>query len=105
MEPTEYPIKTFDHLNRLIYIAKNDVERVVNIYWADTNQIKIKYRLWKDESETEIEAYNPNGEVIVRISLGKNEITLSRLKIINGSIKKWIISSEKINEWKNLFSK
>jgi len=73
----EYPIKKFDKLNRMVYVDWNGVERCINIYWGDTNKIKIKYRLW--HSDTEVEAYDKNGNSIMKTSSGSLVVRLPRL--------------------------
>lgn len=92
----EYPFKKFDHLNRLIYVDWNGIERCINIYWDDTNKIKIKYRLWNDE--TEVEAYDKNGDTILQSSAGKIVINFPRLRIENGRMY-YVIEKNKIKEW------
>ena len=92
----EYPIKKYDHLNRMIYVDWNGVERCVNIFWENTKNIKIKYRLWSEESE--IEAYDKSGNVIIHCSAGKLSVKLPRFRMDNEKIK-YIVDKKKIKEW------
>nr|QBM02753.1 hypothetical protein [uncultured archaeon] len=92
----EYPIKKFDNLNRVIYIDWNGVERCINVFWGDTNKIKIKYRLW--HSETEVEAYDEKGNVIFQSSAGVIVIKFPRLKIKDGKLL-YTVERKKIKEW------
>lgn len=100
----EYPIKKYDHLNRLIYIDWNGIERCINIFWDDTNKIKIKYRLW--HSETEVEAYNKKGNIVLKSSAGIVTINFPRLKIDNNGRMIYFVDKKILNEWlKKLDSK
>ena len=99
----DFPIKKYDHLNRMIYVDWNGVERCINIYWNDTNKIKIKYRLW--HKETEVEAYDKKGNIVFRSSAGVIALNFPRLKIDNGRIR-YVIDKKKVTEWlKKLESK
>ena len=92
----EYPIKKYDHLNRVIYIDWNGVERCINIFWDDTNKIKIKYRLW--HSETEVEAFDKKGKVVLQSSAGIVTINFPRLKFSNGRLF-YMVDKKILNEW------
>lgn len=90
----EYPIKKFDHLDRMIYVDWNGIERCINIFWDDTKKIKIKYRLWYNE--TEVEAYDKKGNIILQSSTGI--MKFPRLKIKDG-ILFYVVEGKKIKEW------
>jgi hypothetical protein len=92
----EYPVKKFDHLNRLIYVDWNGIERCINIYWGDTNKVKIKYRLWNQEAE--VEAYDKNGNVVFETISGAPVLKFPRLKIEKGRIA-YCVDKKKVNEW------
>lgn len=92
----DYPIRKYDKLNRLIYIDWNGIERCINIYWDDTDKIKIKYRLYSDDSE--VEAYDKNGKVIIKNVSGKFIIDLPRFKMKNGKVS-YCIDKKLIKEW------
>lgn len=92
----DYPIKKYDKLNRLIYVDWNGIERLVNIYWDDTNKIKIKYRLYSNDAE--VEAYDKNGKVIIRSVSGKFILDLPKLKIKNSRVL-YSVDKKKIKEW------
>jgi len=92
----EYPIKKYDKLNRVIYVDWNGVERCINIYWGDTDKIKIKYRLYS--SDAEVWAYDKNGKVIIRNVSGKFVLDLPRLKIKN-NIVTYNVDKNKLKEW------
>ncbi len=94
----EFPIKKYDHLNRMIYVDWNGVERCINIYWDDTNKIKIKYRLW--HKEIEVEAYDKKGRIVFRNSAGVSVLKFPRLRIENGKMI-YIVDKKKIIEWLN----
>jgi hypothetical protein len=94
---TEYPLKKFDHLNRMVYVDWNGVERCVNVYWGDTNKIKIKYRLWHNDSE--VEAYDKNGNIIIRSSAGLLSLRMPRLVYENGKMA-YVVDKKKIEEWR-----
>ncbi len=92
----EYPLKKYDHLNRLIYVDWNGVERVIKIYWDDTDKVKIKYRLWREE--TEVEAYDKSGNQIFSSSSGNLSFRLPRLKIEYERIY-YSVDKKKVKEW------
>lgn len=92
----EYPIKKYDNLNRLIYVDWNGIERIVNIYWGETDRVKIKYRLWRDEAE--VEAFDKSGNQIFSTSRGVTGIKLPRLKIEKDKIV-YVVDKKKITEW------
>jgi hypothetical protein len=93
---SEYPIKKHDSLNRLIYVDWNGVERLINIYWGDTNKVKIKYRLWNDDAE--VEAYDKNGNQVFNSSSGVAVFKFPRLRIEKGRVS-YIVDKKKIKEW------
>lgn len=93
----EYPVKKYDKLNRLIYVDWNGVERSINIYWDDTEKIKIKYRLWNQEAE--VEAFDKNGNKIFSNATGTIVIKLPRIKLEKKNIF-YVIEKKKIAEWK-----
>ena len=92
----EYPIKKYDHLNRLIYVDWNGIERCINIYWDDTNSLKIKYRLWNQDAE--VEAYDKKGNQILTTTSGVPIVKFPRLKIEKQNIF-YIVDKKKITEW------
>ena len=92
----EYPLRKYDKLNRLIYIDFNGVERVIKIYWDDTEKVKIKYRLWKED--VEVEAYDKNGKKIFSSSGGRFNFELPRIKIRKDEIF-YTVDKKKIKEW------
>jgi len=92
----EYPIRKYDKLNRLIYIDWNGVERCINIYWDNTEKVKIKYRLYSKDAE--VEAYDKNGKVIIKNVSGKFTLDLPKLKMKNGKIS-YNVDKNKLKEW------
>lgn len=92
----EYPIKKYDNLNRLIYVDWNGVERCINMYWDDTTNIKIKYRLWNKEAQ--VEAFDKNGNVIISNITGSIIIKLPKLKV-NELGFYYCVEKKKIQEW------
>lgn len=92
----EYPIKKYDHLNRLIYVAWNDIERIINVYWGDTERIKIKYRLWREEAE--VEAFDKSGNQVFSTSRGVPTIKFPRLKIEKNKVF-YVVDKKKMKEW------
>lgn len=99
---SEYPIKKFDKLNRMVYVDWNGVERIINIYWDDTNKIKIKYRLWHNDYE--VEAYNLKGKIIMKYSAGSFFLKLPRLTM-KDNITSYIVDKNKITEWREKVAK
>lgn len=92
----DFPIKKYDHLNRMIYVDWNGIERCINIFWDDTDKIKIKYRLWNNE--TEVEAYDLKGNVVFKRSTGVMVVDFPRLKMKNNKMF-YIVDKKKIDEW------
>jgi pullulanase/glycogen debranching enzyme len=77
MEKPNYPIKKIDNLGRLLYVDWNGIERSVYKYWKDTINIKVKYRLF--HQETSFDVYDTSGKNILSYSSGVFEINLPRL--------------------------
>jgi len=92
----DYPIKKYDKLNRLIYIDWNGVERCINIYWDDTDKVKIKYRLYSKDAE--VEAFDKNGKSIMKDASGKFTLNLPHLSIRNGKVS-YSVDKNKLKEW------
>lgn len=95
----DYPIKNFDKLNRMVYVDWNGVERCINVYWDDTDKVKIKYRLWHNDAE--VEAYDRNGKTIIKSSSGMVSIRFPRLTIENRKIS-YSVEKNKIEEWSKI---
>lgn len=93
-----FPIRKYDDLKRLIYVDYNGIERIINVYWNDTNKIKIKYRLWN--KDTEMEAFDKNGKVIIKSSAGIFIADTPHINIKNGRLS-FKVSQKKLKEWNN----
>jgi hypothetical protein len=90
------PIKKYDSLGRMIYVDWNGIERCINVFWDDTSKVKIKYRLWHDE--TEVEAFDKNGNVVFKSSSGVVIVKFPKLKFKDGRLF-YTVDSQKIKEW------
>lgn len=44
-----YPIKKYDHLGRVVYVNWDNIERTANVYWGNTDKVKIKYSYFNNE--------------------------------------------------------
>jgi len=99
----EYPIKKYDYLNRLIYINWNGTERVINRYWGTSTNIKIKYRIFGKDINTE--AYSESGKQIIDYSKGKHDIILERINFNYKGLVSFCVERRKINEWKKIAKK
>jgi len=57
-----YPIKYKDKLGRLIYTLENEFERVVFMYYQDSDRIKVKYHYMNND--VYIDAFSKSGDLI-----------------------------------------
>lgn len=73
-EISEYPIKKKDNLGRLVYIKWNDIERSANVYWDNTENIKIKYKYYN--TDVSFDAYDKAGKNVISYNGGRLDIKL-----------------------------
>ena len=100
MKEAKYPIRKIDNLGRLLYVDWNGIERSVYKYWKDTPNIKVKYRLF--HQETSFDAYDTSGKIILSYSSGVFDINLPRLwSNKNGGIG-FKIEKHRLLAWRNI---
>ena len=100
MEQPSYPIKKIDNLGRTTYVDWNGLERSIYKYWTDTKKVKIKYRLYHQESSVDV--YDKMGKNIISYTSGTFEINLPRLWSTKSGEIFFKIEKPRIKEWANI---
>jgi len=94
----DFPIKKYDYLNRLIYIDWDGNEKIINKYWGKSKSIKIKYRIFGNDINTE--AYDEQGKLIINYMKGRNLILLDRIRVDNFGIIEFKVDKNIMKRWR-----
>jgi hypothetical protein len=100
MESEDTPLFKKDNLNRIIYIRWNSCVRVINKYYGDTHKLKIKYRIYNDE--TSIEIYDQNQEVIGSYESNKFSFKMSDKLTIYKNKLFFKVAQKTLSNWKKI---
>lgn len=92
MEKKEYPIKYKDKLGRLIYLLENEFERVVFVYYGQTDRIKIKYHYIN--KDVYVDAFSRSGTIIFS-TVSRNVYETHVEKKFDGTLD-FIVNPEKL---------
>lgn len=58
----EYPVKYKDKLGRTVYVLENEFERIVFVYYGETDKKKIKYHYIN--KDVYVDAFSKSGSII-----------------------------------------
>jgi hypothetical protein len=99
MEKKEYPVKYKDKLGRTVYVLENEFERIVFVYYGNTDKKKIKYHYINQD--VYVDAFSRSG-VIIFSTVSRNVHETHVEKKYDGTLD-FIVNAEKlklINELK-----